>query len=42
MGQSGGPYFEGWYFKHQWGEETLALIPGFLPQKQGRGARFCR
>ena len=39
MGQSGGPYFEGWYFKHQWGEETLALIPGFSAPKTGaRGA----
>lgn len=41
MGQSGGPYFEGWYFKHQWGEETLALIPGFsAPKTRGSWGAF--
>lgn len=40
MGSYTGPYFEGWYFKHQWGEETLALIPGFFLEKTGRRGAF--
>ncbi len=27
------PYFEGWYFKHQYKEEVLALIPGINREK---------
>ncbi len=32
-------YFEGWYFKHQKGQNTLALIPGVqMDSNGGRGA----
>lgn len=31
-----GPYFEGWYFKHQNPQgQTLALIPAFHVDKEG-------
>ncbi len=30
-----GPFFEGWYLKHQQGEKTLALIPSFHREKNG-------
>lgn len=32
-----GPYFEGWYLKHQnWSGQTLALIPAFHIDSEGR------
>lgn len=30
------PYFEGWYFKHQCGNNTLAFIPALHTDKKGR------
>lgn len=35
-----GPYFEGWYFKHQAGDHTLALIPGVQYDKAGHRTAF--
>ena len=40
MTQARGPYFEGWYFKHQWDGETQALIPGFFVEKTGERGAF--
>lgn len=33
-------YFEGWYFKHQKGSNTLALIPGVQMDSQGNRGAF--
>lgn len=33
-------YFEGWYFKHQNGEHTVAFIPGVNYDDQGRKSAF--
>lgn len=35
-----GPYFEGWYFKQQWEGETLALIPGYYVEREGKQGAF--
>lgn len=35
-----GPFFEGWYFKHQRGREALALIPGRHRDRDGREGAF--
>ena len=36
-GKQRGPYFEGWYLKHQSGEgKSLALIPAFHADPGGR------
>lgn len=32
---SGQPFFEGWYFKHQQGEHTVAFIPAHHRDRQG-------
>ena len=34
------PYFEGWYFKHQAGGRSLALIPGVSRDGLGGGQAF--
>jgi tocopherol cyclase len=33
-------YFEGWYFKHQNGRQTVAFIPGVSIDSQGRRSAF--
>lgn len=34
------PYFEGWYFRHQTGNLTLAVIPGISIEKNGTKKAF--
>lgn len=34
------PYFEGWYFKHQYKDEVLAFIPGINREKGGEITPF--
>lgn len=35
-----GPFFEGWYLKHQQGEATLAVIPGVNFDEEGKRFAF--
>lgn len=34
------PFFEGWYFKHQKGKQTIAIIPGIFKEKYGDKGAF--
>ena len=40
LGRDTGPYFEGWYLKHQNSNQTVALIPGVSRRETGEEMAF--
>jgi len=40
MAKFGNAFFEGWYFKHQKGEDTISFIPGINIDSKGNRSAF--